>query len=142
MRQCSEFHAHGQRERKPLTIYFSTGNKQISNSVIDQIRTELIGMHGLVIQLKNGVGDLRAEWLLIKREVQGIKTETLRLQVCHRAYYRPRSRGDNTFGSVRPSVRPSVRLSVRQTLSHLNRFYWRGVVDIGTWLCQVQQKVQ
>ncbi len=38
-------------------------------------------MHGLVIQLKNGVGDLRAEWLLIKREVQGIKTETLRLQV-------------------------------------------------------------
>ncbi len=26
--------------------------------------------------------------------------------------YRPRSRGDNTFGSVRPSVRLSVRLSV------------------------------
>ena len=40
-------------------------------------------MHGLVIQLKNGVGDLRAEWLLIKREVHGIKTETLRLQVSH-----------------------------------------------------------
>ncbi len=26
--------------------------------------------------------------------------------------YRPRSKGDNTFGHVRPSVRPSVRLSV------------------------------
>ncbi len=27
-------------------------------------------------------------------------------------FYRPRSRGDNTFGSVRPSVRLSVRPSV------------------------------
>ncbi len=41
----------------------------------------MLGMHGLVMQLKNGVGDLRAEWLLIKREVNGVKRETLRLQV-------------------------------------------------------------
>ncbi len=31
-------------------------------------------------------------------------------------YYRPRSRGDNTFGSVRPSVRLSVRPSVRPSV--------------------------
>lgn len=54
----------------------------MGSELIDQLRTEILGMHGLVIQLKNGVGDLRAEWLLIKREVNGIKTETLRLQVC------------------------------------------------------------
>ena len=28
------------------------------------------------------------------------------------SYYRPRSREDNTFGSVRPSICPSIRLSV------------------------------
>ena len=57
------------------------GGKPLANTVIDQLRTEIVGMHGLVIQLKNGVGDLRAEWLLIKREVHGIKAETLRHQV-------------------------------------------------------------
>ncbi len=54
----------------------------------------------------------------------------------HICNYRPRSQGDNTFGSVRPSVCPSV------TTLKMSFFYWRGVVDSGTWLCQVQQKVQ
>ncbi len=27
------------------------------------------------------------------------------------------------------------------TLTPEQFFYWRGVIDIGTWLCQVQQKV-
>ena len=54
------------------------------------------------------------------------------------------------------SVRPSVRLFVSALLLTMYVpqvvcvtaptpepfFYWRGVVDIGTWLCQVQQKVQ
>ncbi len=33
-------------------------------------------------------------------------------------------------------------LYVCQALTPELFFYWRGVVDIGTWLCQVQQKVQ
>ncbi len=46
-------------------------------------------------------------------------------------YYWPRSRGDNTFGSVRLSVRPSVRLSIRPFVRTLTAgVYWHGVVDI------------
>ncbi len=37
-------------------------------------------------------------------------TQTLRLTTVY--FYRPRSKGDNTFGSVRLSVRPSVHLFV------------------------------
>ena len=37
-------------------------------------------MGQLVDQLKNGVGDLKAEWLLIKREVQDIQSEGLQLK--------------------------------------------------------------
>ena len=51
----------------------------------------------------------------------------------HVCVYQPRSRGDNTFGSVRLSV---------NALTPELFFYWHGVVDIGTWLCQVQQNVQ
>ncbi len=59
------------------------------------------------------------------------------------SHYRPRSRGDNTLGSIRLSVGLSVRPFVRAlTAEPLGGVYWRGVVDIGTWLCQVQQKVQ
>ena len=35
---------------------------------------------GVVSQLKNSVGDLKAEWLLIKREVNGMKSENLQMK--------------------------------------------------------------
>ncbi len=69
--------------------------------------------------------------------------------MCHKSCitfsrYRPRSRGDNTFGSVRPSVRPSVTKNIiinheageviRLVASICTSVLARGVVDIGTWL--------
>ena len=56
------------------------GRGRASNAHVQQISTEVNDMGLLVNQLKNGVGDLKAEWLLIKREVQDIKSESLQLK--------------------------------------------------------------
>ncbi len=44
--------------------------------------------------------------------------------------YRPQSRGDNTFDSVRPSVNMFGSICL----------YWRGVVDISTWLAKYSRR--
>ncbi len=57
---------------------------------------------------------------------------------CH--FYQPRSKGDNTFGSVCPSVRPSVLPSA---LSRLNRFYTMCMLRSGRYMgstCRVLRK--
>ena len=40
---------------------------------------EMQGLHHSLGQLKNNVGDLKAEWLLIKREVTNIQTDNQEL---------------------------------------------------------------
>ena len=53
----------------------------IKNITIDQqFRIELTSVKSTVGQLKNGVGDLKAEWMLIKRQVQDIKSENTQLK--------------------------------------------------------------
>ena len=52
---------------------------------------------------------------------------------------------------VKPEVKVKGRGQILRSRSKVkviyyvqgqNLFYWHGVVDIGTWLCQVKQKVQ
>ncbi len=50
-------------------------------------------------------------------------------------FYRPRSRGDNTFGSVRLSV----CLSVHDLLSEPFSVHLKGRM-VNIWLCRVQQR--
>ena len=71
-------------------------------------------------------------------------------------FYRLRSKGDNTFGSICLSICLFVYAFLSElfrsmiTWHHIRSkvkfkmlfFYWRGVVDSGTWLCQVQQIVR
>ncbi len=49
-------------------------------------------------------------------------------------FYRPQNKGDNTFGSIRPSVCVFVCLCV-YTL-----YYWRRVVGDSTWLAKCSKK--
>ena len=51
-----------------------------SNSGTDFSFTEVRQVTG---RLQNGVGDLKAEWLLIKREVQDLKSENIQLKLGH-----------------------------------------------------------
>ena len=44
----------------------------------------------------------------IGKTINGWMNLLFQLHLGARSCYRPQSRGDNTFGSIRPSVRPSV----------------------------------
>ena len=48
---------------------------ELSEPVKDIIKRETAEVQDLVAQLKNSVGDLKAEWTLIKREVNDVKVE-------------------------------------------------------------------
>ena len=78
--------------------------------------------------------------LNVSKDWQDEKLELHTLNfICHVStmghFCRPWGRGDNTFGSIRPSMFLGV------FVCHHIFFHWRIVVNYGTWLCQVQQKV-